>query len=684
MLNNIYNTLGNMRIRTRLFLICLIAIIAFLSVASINLLNYNKTVKQASYFRELVELAPIIGNLIHEFQKERGASAAYISSIKNEEPKQQLFLQKTITDKAIEDFIAKIQNELNQTKNNNLRNAFNTVTTKMMNLNENRDRVTEYSITNAQMTSFYTDTIKSLLTLFSVVEKLIDNGSITKRYIAYENFMEAKEKTGLERAYGAIGYSKGSFKGDVYINFISHIAQQEAYMETFQEYASSASVDFVQTTLADKDIQEHLKLRNLALDSLNTGNLENITVTQWFSAITKRINLMKQIEDHLIQELLTISLNSEHEAYRNFLIILFSSLLVSILIICGAYILALSISRPLEDITKSIHKISSVTMEQEIPHKEMQNSIGEIARALHQFKLTITRNIELEKQMQEQEEKERQHQRLKQNIKRSEEARKKLLKLKNQAEAANQSKIEFLANMSHEFRTPLNAIIGFSDLIKQKILGSNSDSRYQEYATDINNSAVHLLELINDILDLSKLESQKIKLIEDDISLSKLLEPILSVLSHAIIGKKITLDFDNDQLDKIVIYVDKKRFKQILLNLLSNAVKFTSPNGNISIRATTHNVSGLIIVIKDNGIGMKSTDIPKAMSPFTQLDGSISKRYDGTGLGLPLANKLVKLHDGTLELESQLRVGTTATIWLPKSRLMMKQGTLHTLKSISL
>lgn len=242
--------------------------------------------------------------------------------------------------------------------------------------------------------------------------------------------------------------------------------------------------------------------------------------------------------------------------------------------------------------------------------------------------------------------------------------------MKKRAEAANKAKSEFLANMSHELRTPLNAVIGFSDIMKSGMVKDNDINIYQEYATDINKSGTHLLDIINDILDLSKVEANKMELNDSEIHLIDMVSPALAILSQHIEEKELSLSVNEKELESICMKVDEKLFKQILLNLLSNAIKFTNKGGKIDINAEGNSEDGITVVVKDNGIGMNKEDIPIALTPFSQVDGGLNRVYEGTGLGLPLVKSFTELHGGTFELLSRLNFGTSAIIRLPNSRLV--------------
>jgi signal transduction histidine kinase len=241
------------------------------------------------------------------------------------------------------------------------------------------------------------------------------------------------------------------------------------------------------------------------------------------------------------------------------------------------------------------------------------------------------------------------------------------VKAKELAESANRAKSQFLANISHELRTPLNAVIGFSDIISKQLLGPIENPKYVEYSNDINESGIHLLEIINDILDLSKAEAGKLELTLREISVPKSIEECIKVVSKRAQDNNLTIISDiPDKLPAII--ADRMRFKQIVLNLLSNAVKFTGDGGIISIIARVRKVSDLIdeftIIIKDTGIGMSQEELDIAFKSFQQIDSGLNRKYEGTGLGLPLTKKLVELHGGGIELISAPGQGTSVIVTL--------------------
>ena len=244
-----------------------------------------------------------------------------------------------------------------------------------------------------------------------------------------------------------------------------------------------------------------------------------------------------------------------------------------------------------------------------------------------------------------------------------------------EAQAADRAKTEFLANMSHELRTPLNAIIGFSDMMQNGLVGADDDSKYKEYARDIHDSGQHLLEVINDILDLAKIEAGELQLHEQVVSVHRIAHSCLTIIKERAHESGLTLTHDLPE-DLPAVNADERKFKQILINLLSNAVKFTPEGGRIELKAETDDAGRLAVSVIDSGIGMDEQDIPKALAPFWQVDSDLSRKYEGTGLGLPLTKALVELHGGTLTIASEVDVGTTVTVLLPASRVRKRSAAL--------
>jgi signal transduction histidine kinase len=235
-----------------------------------------------------------------------------------------------------------------------------------------------------------------------------------------------------------------------------------------------------------------------------------------------------------------------------------------------------------------------------------------------------------------------------------------------QAEAANKAKSAFLANMSHELRTPLNAIIGFSEIMQAEMLGPVGNARYKEYLGDVVFSAKHLLSVINDVLDITKIEADKLDMLFEAIDPLEVINSALSLIKESAQRGQVNIAAElPDALPKL--RADKRRFRQILLNLLSNAIKFTPIQGTVTLLAYVAKDGQLRLVINDTGIGVEPDQIALIMTPFGQIDSELSRRYEGTGLGLPLARFLTEKHGGELVFESRPGIGSKVTLSFPPS-----------------
>ena len=244
-----------------------------------------------------------------------------------------------------------------------------------------------------------------------------------------------------------------------------------------------------------------------------------------------------------------------------------------------------------------------------------------------------------------------------------------------EANKANHSKSEFLANMSHELRTPLNAIIGFSDIMDKETFGPLGNARYASYVKDISGSGHHLLSIINDILDLAKAEANKLSMDEHEIDLVPVVAESFRMCEPKAQQSGITLAIKSCA-DQVVVRADGKLMLQILLNLVSNAVKFSHEGGAVEVELLLGSDRTVTIAVRDQGIGIPASDIERVLRPFEQVEDSRTRAHGGTGLGLPYAVKLAELHGGALWIESQINVGTSVMVVLPRERFVaLRQAT---------
>jgi signal transduction histidine kinase len=251
----------------------------------------------------------------------------------------------------------------------------------------------------------------------------------------------------------------------------------------------------------------------------------------------------------------------------------------------------------------------------------------------------------------------------------------KLIEARSQAETANRAKGDFLANMSHELRTPLNAIIGFSEVISNELFGPIANEKYLEYIKDINTSSLHLLSIINDVLDMSKIEAGKVELARDVMQVNSVVGKVTRMVGERARSRGIDLTalLPDENME---IWADERSMKQILLNLLANAINFSKPGGKVCIRVIPEKPEAAVIEIEDHGIGMNEEEQERALQPFGQAKPAMTRTSGGTGLGLPITKGLVEAHGGTLTIQSRAGFGTTVRIEMPRERKALPSSPL--------
>jgi signal transduction histidine kinase len=394
------------------------------------------------------------------------------------------------------------------------------------------------------------------------------------------------------------------------------LAMQKARKQYFDVFRAvrAAHVESLKTGTPAVSHREWLNVSNPGLQSVADVSSLSLDLTQQ--------HVTRQVEDAGLK--LTIAL---------------ALMLASIVFACCiAFYTMWRVIWPLERITQTMDAVIEGDQVQPIPFADRQDEIGQFARTLHAFRDASAQKQDLQVE-----------------LVRNQAAR-------EVAEKSNRLKSEFLANMSHELRTPLNAILGFSEIISRETFGPGLP-RYRAYAGDIHGAGAHLLSLINDILDLSKAEAGKLELRAEETDLKALIEESVHLMHDRAAQQKLDLSIDLAPLPPLLI--DRLRVKQVLLNLLSNAVKFTPHGGAVRVSAQIDDDGGITVWVRDTGIGIAADKLALVFEPFSQIDSTLARAYQGTGLGLSLVKSLMELHDGTVRIESSPGHGTSLFVTFP-------------------
>ncbi len=628
--------INNLKIKTKLFLLFLIPAIMITYLSFDIIFNKYILIKNAKDIKITTKLSVKISDLVHELQKERGMSSAFITS------KGTKFIDNLKNQKKLTDLKYLQLREYYNISGDSIANKV--IISNLNNLLDNRsellgirERVLSLTISKDKMIRYFSAIneilLDSIYESFKYSEKTVD----VRDMLAYRSFLYAKEKTGIERAEITSIFIKDFITEQERLK-ISNLRQtQKIYLKNYfklvplkLEYIYNKTIDF-------KLEQEISKMESIILDSSQKKDF-HIDGYYWFAKITQKIENLKTIEDYFANFMIDKTVQKEIELTKevfNFIVVgLFILFMTSIFMV----FLVTRINKSLEEIRKGILLISDGKLNDFRPITLIgKNELTIVAETLNSMVNSLNKKD-----------------------KRNREQNEKLLIANEKATHSVKAKSEFLANMSHEIRTPLNAILGFIDLLKEENIGKKSIT----YINIIDNSSKGLLKIIEDILDFSKIESGKLEIDKIDFNTKEEFE----IITHLFLAKcsenNITLTLNLDENLPKSINTDPLRIKQVISNLLSNAIKFTSEHKKIVVTINYTN-SYLNVSVKDEGKGIAKDKLLHIFESFSQEDSSTTREYGGTGLGLTISSELVKLLGGELKVKSELDVGSEFYFSIP-------------------
>ena len=658
----------NVKIKYRIFALSAGALIGMLIFTGYLLIEKRHVSSEMESLNDLARLGPVVSALVHEMQKERGASAGFIGSKgqkftqKLSEQREQTNAKNTALTEACKAFDVAAYGPGLLGKVEAMRKA-------LARLDSVRGQVSGLSITVPRMAGYYTLTIAKLLSIVEEMAVLSTNAEVANAITAYTSLLQGKERAGLERAMGSVGFSAGRFAPPIYRRFLQLIAMQDTFLGVFQNYATAEQKALYEKTVSGHAVDEADRMRKIAIESITTGNTGGIEGPYWFDAITHKIDRLKVVEDKIAGDLRATAARISGEARSAFYMVTILSTVLLVLTIALSFYTVHSITMPVVAMTEAMGRLAKGDYAVEVPALDQTDEVGEMAQSVQVFKDNAIRMRQMrEEQKQAAEEKRLAEEERRRMEEEHREAGRKAEEDKRQAEHLAQAlqkeqelntlQREFVSLVSHEFRTPLTII----DSAAQRLVRSKDKMTAEDLATrtgKIRAAVRRMTGLIESTLYASRLDAGEIRMERQLCDLKALIREVCA--RQAEISKFHDIRVDVDGLAE-GIHADAELLDQVFTNLLSNAVKYAPKDPRIEVKGWTDGRFAALSV-RDHGVGIGADDLPRMFERFFRARTSAG--ITGTGIGLNLVKQLVEMHTGTTEVDSVEGQGSVFTVRLP-------------------